>query len=139
LLQKVIYLIGSLKNENVPLTAIRLREAGHEVFDQWYGAGPNADDCWQAYCKQKGFNYKQALADHGAQHVFNFDKRFLDLSSTVVLVLPAGKSGHLELGYAIGAGKRGFILLDGEPDRYDCMYNFADDVFFNIDDLINVL
>jgi hypothetical protein len=135
----MIYLIGSLRNPLVPDIANHLRTFGHEVFDQWYGAGPNADDCWQAYCKNKGFNYKQALADHGAQHVFNFDKRFLDAADTVVLVLPAGKSGHLELGYALGRGKKGFILLDGEPDRYDCMYNFATDVYFRLEDLIHEL
>jgi hypothetical protein len=44
-------------------------------------------------------------------------------------VYPAGKSGHLELGYAIGAGKPGFILLEGEPDRFDVMLNFATGVF----------
>jgi hypothetical protein len=136
---KIIYLIGSLRNTQVPVIANILREHGHEVFDQWYGAGPNADDCWQEYCKQKGMNYKQALADHGAQHVFNFDKRFLDLADTAVLVLPAGKSGHLELGYALGKGKRGFILLDGEPDRYDCMYNFATGICLNTGELLDVL
>jgi nucleoside 2-deoxyribosyltransferase len=135
----VIYLIGSLRNEAVPKIANVLREHGHEVFDQWYGAGPNADDCWQAYCKNKGFNYKEALADHGAQHVYKFDRTFLDSSDTVVLCLPAGKSGHLELGYALGAGKRGFILLDGEPDRYDVMYNFATGVVFSIEELLSAL
>lgn len=135
----MIYLIGSLRNENVPVIANQLRAQGHEVFDQWYGAGPQADDYWQAYCKQKGMNYKEALADHGAQHVFNFDKRFIDMSDTVVLVLPAGKSGHLELGYALGSGKRGFILLDGEPDRYDCMYNFASGICLNLEELFECL
>lgn len=135
----MIYLIGSLRNPMVPDIANALRKAGHEVFDQWYGAGPNADDHWMEYCKNKGFNYKEALADHGAQHVYNFDRRFIDLSDTVVLVLPAGKSGHLELGYALGAGKRGFILLNGEPDRYDVMYNFATQVCLDFEELLDVL
>ena len=39
-----IYTIGSLRNEKVPLIANALRDAGHEVFDDWYGAGPEADD-----------------------------------------------------------------------------------------------
>ena len=135
----MLYLIGSLRNPEVPKIANILRAEGHEVFDQWYGAGPNADDCWQEYCKNKGMNYKEALADHGAQHVYNFDRTFLTRSDTVVLVLPAGKSGHLELGWALGQGKRGFILLDGEPERYDVMYNFATGVCLNLQELINVL
>jgi hypothetical protein len=136
---RIIYLIGSLKNPLVPEIGNHLRKFGHEVFDQWYGAGPDADDYWQMYCKNKGMNFKQALADHGAQHVFNFDKHFLDASSAVVLVLPAGKSGHLELGYALGRGKKGYILLNGEPDRYDCMYNFASAICLNVEELLDVL
>lgn len=135
----MIYLIGSLRNPEVPKIANILRAEGHEVFDQWYGAGPNADDCWQEYCKQKGMNYKEALADHGAQHVYNFDRTFLMRSDTVVLVLPAGKSGHLELGWALGQGKKGFILLSGEPDRYDVMYNFADGVAYTPGELVEML
>ncbi len=84
-------------------------------------------------------NYKEALADHGAQHVYNFDRTFLTRASTVVLVLPAGKSGHLELGWALGQGKRGFILLDGEPDRYDVMYNFSTGVCLSMQELIDAL
>ncbi len=135
----MIYLIGSLRNPLVPDIANALRKEGHEVFDQWYGAGPNADDHWMEYCKNKGMNFQQALADHGAQHVYNFDRRFLDTCDTAVLVLPAGKSGHLELGYALGCGKKGFILLNGEPDRYDVMYNFATGVCLNLEELIDVL
>jgi hypothetical protein len=34
-----------------------------------------------------------------------------------VLVMPCGRSAHLELGYAVGAGKKSIILLsDGEPE-----------------------
>jgi nucleoside 2-deoxyribosyltransferase len=91
------------------------------------------------YSKAKGMNFKEALADHGAQHVYNFDRTFLDRADIVVLVLPAGKSGHLELGYALGKGKKGYILLDGEPERYDVMYNFATEVFTNRDDLLRAL
>ncbi len=135
----MIYLIGSLRNPEVPIIASKLRAEGHEVFDQWYGAGPNADDHWMEYCKNKGMNFKEALADHGAQHVYRFDRTFLDLSDVVVLVLPAGKSGHLELGYALGKGKKGYILLAGEPDRYDVMYNFATATCLCLEELIDVL
>lgn len=135
----MIYLIGSLRNEKVPEIANVLRAEGWEVFDQWYGAGPEADDYWQKYCKNKGMNFKQALADHGAQHVYHFDRRFLEAADTVVLVLPAGRSGHLELGWALGRGKRGFILLDGEPDRYDVMYNFATGVCIGMEELLDEL
>ena len=49
--------------------------------------------------------------------------------------MPCGKSGHLELGYFLGSGKRGYILFDGEPERWDVMYQFADGIYFKYDDL----
>ena len=51
-------------------------------------------------------------------------------------ILPAGKSGHLELGYFIGSGKRGYILLNGEPERFDVMYKFATKVCNNKEELL---
>ena len=44
-----IYLIGSLRNAKIAEIANKLRSAGHEVFDDWFGAGPEADDFWQKY------------------------------------------------------------------------------------------
>jgi nucleoside 2-deoxyribosyltransferase len=124
------YLIGSLRNPNIPLLAQRLRKAGLvDVFDDWFSAGPEADDHWQAYEKARGRGLAGALNGHAAWHVFDYDKGHIDSSDAVVLVMPAGKSGHLEFGYAIGKGKRGYILLDGEPERFDVMYRFAEDVF----------
>jgi|TARA_R100000008_G_C3496353_1_gene121346 nucleoside 2-deoxyribosyltransferase len=136
-----IYTIGSLRNEKVPLIANALRDAGHEVFDDWYAAGPEADDYWQAYETARGHNYKQALDGYAAKDVYNFDKHHLDRNDVVVLVLPAGKSGHLEFGYSIGKGKKGYILFDDDVEncRWDVMYQFADGVFFKLDELIHQL
>lgn len=135
-----IYLIGSLRNPKVPEFAAKLRAAGHDVFDDWYAAGPEADDYWQKYEQTKGNNYKQGLAGYSADHVFQFDKKHLDRCDTAVLILPAGKSGHLELGYAIGKGKNGYILFDGKmPDRWDVMYLFAKEVYYDIEDLLKEL
>jgi hypothetical protein len=125
-----VYLIGSLRNPEVPLLANRLRLAGiAEVFDDWYAAGPEADDYWQKYEKAKGHSLAGALDGYAANHVFEFDRHHLDTSDAVVLVMPAGKSGHLEFGYCVGRGKLGFILLDKEPERFDVMYRFAEQVY----------
>lgn len=135
-----IYLIGSLRNPKIIEVANKLREAGHEVFDDWYAAGPEADDYWQKYEMARGHNYKEGLMGYAANHVFSFDKYHLDNNDMAVLVLPAGKSGHLELGYMIGKGKAGYILFDDQmPDRWDVMYLFASGVFFDIDSLIEEL
>lgn len=135
-----IYLIGSLRNPRVPEIAAKLRDAGHVVFDDWFAAGPEADDWWQKYEIARGHNFKEGLAGYAAHHVYNFDKHHLDTNDIAVLILPAGKSGHLELGYMIGTGKPGYILFDDiMPDRWDVMYLFASKVFFKINDLIEEL
>ena len=137
-----IYLIGSLRNENIPAIAKKLRNAGNEVFDDWFAAGPEADDYWRKYELERGHGYIEALQGHAAEHVFSFDKHHLDTSDCAVLVLPAGRSGHLELGYMAGKGKPAYILLDhsySEDGRFDVMYKFATAVFDNEDDLIKEL
>jgi hypothetical protein len=131
-----VYVIGSLRNPKIPEIANKLRGQGYEVFDDWYAAGPEADDKWKEYEQARGRNYRQALNGHAATHVFEFDKTHLDESDAVVLVLPAGKSGHMELGYCIGKGLPGYILLEEGSDRWDVMYKFADGVFDSIEDLV---
>lgn len=120
-----VYLIGSLRNPAIPAIAKRLRNMGVDVFDDWYAAGPDADDVWRDYEQTRGRDYLTALRDgRHAEHVWEYDKYHLDSCNAGVLVLPAGRSGHLELGYLIGQGKPGYILLDN-PDRWDIMYRFA--------------
>lgn len=133
---KNIYLIGSLRNPEIPLFAGDLRKAGFDVFDSWYAAGDKADDAWQAYSDQRGLTFEEALQDHSAQHVFQFDKKFLDRADAAVLLMPAGKSGHLELGYMVGRGKPTAIVIPETPPRYDVMYNFAERVFVGTDSMI---
>lgn len=127
-----LYLIGSLRNPQIPVVAQSLRQCGYEVFDDWHSAGPNADDHLRDYEKARGHSYAQGLKGHAARHVYNFDKHHIDASDIGVMLLPAGKSGHLELGYMIGQGKPGFIWIpESEPERWDIMYQFADAVVYN--------
>ena len=135
----IIYLIGSLRSPRVPETATKLRQAGYEVFDDWYAAGPEADDYWMRYEKERGHTFAQALDGYAAYHVYEYDRFHIDRSDMGILVLPAGKSGHLELGYLMGTGKPGYILLNEEPERFDVMYRFAKGVYTDVDTLIRAL
>ena len=47
-------------------------------------------------------------------------------ADTFVLVLPCGRSAHLEAGWAIGAGKPTAILLNEERFEPELMYRMAD-------------
>jgi hypothetical protein len=139
MLKGQIYLIGSLRNPLVTDLGNALRKEGFSIFDDWMAAGPEADDYWQKYETEKGNTYGEALKGAAATNVFEFDKRHLDESAGAVLVMPAGKSGHLELGYMVGCGKWTAIYFDKTPDRYDVMYQFADDICFNYSDLLKSL
>lgn len=135
-MQKVLYLVGSLRNPRIPELAKKLRKEfatlgqDVEVFDDWYAAGEEADDKWKEYEIGRGHSYQQALEGYAARHVFEFDKYHLDRATHVVLVLPAGKSGHMEVTYGkYGAGAKAAILLEPEFDgRFDVMYSFVDAV-----------
>ena len=134
---ELIYLIGSLRNPQVPEIGNVLRQKGFEVFDDWFAGGKIADDEWQAYELVKGGNYRTALRGFAARHVFEFDLFHLNRANLGLLVMPAGKSGHLELGYLMGQGKPGYVLFDKEPERWDVMYQFANDVFFDLGDCVD--
>lgn len=131
----IIYLIGSLRNNKIPHIANEIRGLGFEVFDDWFSPGPHADDYWRKYEKTRTSSYKEALKGWAGKHIFEFDKHHLDRADIAILVMPAGKSCHLELGYMVGTGKKTYVLFDEEPTRWDIMYQFATDVFFNFEEL----
>ncbi len=135
-----VYLIGALSNrERIQAVAERLRLEGHDVFDDWLSPGPEADEQWQAYEKARGRTYTEALWGYHAGTVFAFDVHHLMEAEAVVMILPCGKSGHLEFGWSVGQGKHSIILFDDEPERYDIMYRFADDVVFDVENVVDFL
>ena len=122
------YMIGSLRNKHMTKLAKFLRETypDHEFWMDWYSAGYEADDKWQEHAEAKGLNFIQALDGDDAHHVWSFDKHHLDSSQAAILVLPAGKSGHLELGYMVGKDKPTIVCFNRAPERWDVMYRFVD-------------
>ena len=136
---KKVYIIGALKNPAVPEFTNRLTEEGFDAFSEWYTPGPEADSFLLDYAKRRGWSYKQALNSYAAKHIFEFDVTHLRDADIVVMLAPCGKSCHMEFGWHVRSGKPGFILFDGEPERFDLMYRFATDVFFQAEDLFEAL
>lgn len=142
-MSKVLYLIGSLRNPRIAElgNVLRANNPDVEVFNDWLAAGPEADDEWKQYEQNRNRTYQEALGGHAARNVFAFDKRHLDRCSHALLVLPAGKSGHMEVMYAAyGVGAKTAILLDPEDVRWDVMYQFIPTVLNNdgeIDEWLN--
>lgn len=129
------YIIGALKNPEIPIIATQLRSVGYEIVDDWYAAGPEADEIWREYEQARGRPFCEAIKGIHAKAAFESDKEWLDKADFVVLVLPAGKSGHLELGYAIGKGKPAWVLMPEPPMRFDLMYRFATGIVATVDEL----
>ena len=121
---KSVYVAGSMRNPRVTQVAKLLREQGFEVFDDWYSPGEQADNRWQEYEKDRGRTYAEALDGYHAKHVFDLDHHHLKRCDAFVLVMPAGKSAHIELGWFC-KDKPAFVLFDKEPERYDIMYRFV--------------
>ena len=133
---KAVYIMGSLKNPEVPSLANDIQSLGVEAFCDWFSPGPNADDHWRDYSKARGLTYAEALQSYAATHIFEFDKFHLDRCDAGVLLMPAGKSAHLEFGYMIGTGKPGYMLIEAEEPRWDIMVQFATKIFFKRSSLL---
>lgn len=113
-----IYVASSWRNELQPAVVDRLRRHCHAVYDfrnppggtgfAWSEIDPN----WQ---KWDAADYIGALDHPRAVEGFRSDFDAMQWADTCVLVLPSGRSAHLELGWCAGAGKRTAILTrDGE-------------------------
>lgn len=135
-----IYVASSWRNEFQQEIVKMLRNAGIRVYDfknppARSGFGwDQIDKNW----KQWNFaDYVNALNSPQAKHGFNSDADALDQCDVCIIVLPCGRSAHLEAGYAIGKGKPTlFITRDGEEP--ELMVKLADRVNFGEAYLMNL-
>lgn len=104
-----IYVASSWRNEHQPLVVAALRGAGHEVYDFRNPAPGNRgfawsqiDPAWQAWTTEQ---YRAALTHPIAASGFAHDVGAMEWATDFCLVLPSGRSAHLEAGWAMGRGK----------------------------------
>jgi nucleoside 2-deoxyribosyltransferase len=69
--------------------------------------------------------------------IFEKDMEPLKESETLILLLPAGKSGHIEAGVAYGLGRK--CIFIGEPEETDSLYLIFEEDYPNIDTFITNL
>lgn len=123
-----IYLASSWKNEEiVKLWAELLRRYHHEV-DAFCD---NSNDRYIFHFSEIGETWDldaiNFMIDERSQKAFQEDKKWLNWCDCCLLILPAGKSSHLEAGYAKGQDKQLIIYQDEFPKgEFDVMYGFAD-------------
>lgn len=97
---------------------------GYGACEESLAAGefaiPKKGSDWEATDEYlRMVNHPRAIEGYDA------DFAAMEKADTFVMVLPCGKSAHLELGWAIGAGKRTAILLE-DPVEPELMYRGAD-------------
>jgi hypothetical protein len=142
-----VYVASSWKNEMmVKATVYAIRAAGFECYDFTDEAGfgwQEVDPEWEhgtANCEIPLDRYLKMIGHERAQEGFKRDMEALDRATHLVLVLPCGKSAHLEMGYAIGAGKRVAILSPGDaPLQPELMYLAAGTIVGSHVDLLGWL
>lgn len=126
-----IYLASSWRMKRVvEVVAEKLREWDHEV---------------DAFCEPREGRYTfdaRELADldgnpesidairmcesEQGRQAFAEDRRWIDWADAIVLILPSGRSAHLEAGYAVGRGKGLFVFGEFPGGEWEVMYGFAD-------------
>lgn len=82
--------------------------------------------------------YLRMIEHPRALEGFDADFAAMEKADTFVMVLPCGKSAHLELGWAVGAGKRTAILLE-DPVEPELMYRMVDHLSTSVIDLLGWL
>ena len=135
-----IYVASSWRNLLQPNVVKALRKIGHEVYDfrnphdgygfQW----SMIDEGWQNWTQKE---FREALNHSVAEKGFNLDMDALAWCDACVLLMPCGRSAHLELGWAVGSGKKTIIFLQGgEPEL---MYKMIDHICLSIREVADAL
>lgn len=111
----MIYVASSWRSPYQPGFVRRLKEYGYDVYDFRHPAPGNEgfswsdiDPAWQNWTHKE---YRIALRHPTAEQGFTHDMDALKACTTCILLLPCGRSAHLELGYAVGAGKHTMIFM----------------------------
>lgn len=126
-----IYVASSWRNTYQSAVVNELRNAGHEVYDfrhpyaergfQW----SDVDKNWQNW---NFTQYHKGLKHDEAESGFKRDFDAMKWADVCVLVLPCGRSAHMEAGWMKGAGKTTFIYIP-EMQEPELMYKLSDEIY----------
>lgn len=142
-----IYVASSWRNQYQPAVVARLKAEGFAVYNVYEGGKPVPDDHNFDWFKtglspEKNYpspeKFRDALDHPAACASFVKDMAALHGCDVCVLVLPSGRSAHLEAGWAQGAGKLTLVLIP-EPVEPELMYLMFDGRCTTVDDLISKL
>jgi hypothetical protein len=137
-----LYVASSFRNARYPDLVALLRACGHDVHD-WRDHAHRGGKAIEAdrLDPQTLAEFRAAVSTERAARTFADHMAALAWCDACVLVLPCGRSAHLEMGYARGLGKRVVVLFDParEPFGCDLMYRMADRLLADPSDLVPAL
>lgn len=132
-----IYVASSWKNEYQPKVIEELRKVGLHPYDfrepgssfSWKDLDPNFHS-WSF------IDYMKNLSTDVASRGFDRDYNAMESAELFVLVLPCGRSAHLEAGWAIGNGKPVIVYMP-EKQEPDLMYLLANLITNDFQEMID--
>lgn len=136
-----VYVASSWRCPMQPAVVAILKAAGVDHYDfrnPEGGAGfawSDIDPDWMAWDAD---TFVRLLDDPIAEKGYRADFAAMERADTFVLVLPCGRSAHLELGWAVGQGKRTAILTQNGQEP-ELMYKMVDLVTSSVMDLLEWL
>lgn len=145
-----VYVASSWRNPLQPMVCSVLKAAGIEHYDFRNPTEGRAGFSWKDVgeggqaLKAKGGDlvtterYLEMVNHSAAVEAYAVDFAAMERADAFVLVLPCGKSAHLELGWAVGQGKETAILLE-ENNEPELMYRMVDYIAPNLFELLGWL
>jgi hypothetical protein len=140
-----IYVASSWRNEARQQEVVRvLRSEGHSVYDFRHPAEGNSGFSWHSCSTPDQLKdprrFRDEVLTHPiAQRGFALDMMALRESDATVLVLPCGRSAHLELGFAIRAQQRTFVLWDDPISEPELMYLACEVTCLSVEEVVSHL
>lgn len=139
-----VYVASSWRNTFQPTVVKALRAEGHAVYDF---RNPSPEDhgfSWRQVSTHDKLTDPRSFRDEVLTHPvakegFRKDMSHLERADATVLVLPCGRSAHLELGYATGSGQRTIVLLDDPLSEPELMYLMNSAICVCLDEVVQRL
>jgi hypothetical protein len=143
-MRRRIYVASSWRNQRLDVVIEGLRYLGHEVYDfradegfAWSQIDPEYETAgFEA--KTPVHTYLRLVEHDIARAGFARDLKHMEWADTFVMVLPCGKSAHLETGWAAGRDLDTYVLLE-DPMQPELMYGLLGTLCADLPDLLGVI
>ncbi|MGE0086716.1 MAG: hypothetical protein AB7S75_20110 [Desulfococcaceae bacterium] len=128
--------IGRFRNsENVRALIAAIRSKGKTCYDfTAKPADPHHPDAPFEEQMKVLESHPDFLNDPVHRWHYERDLAGLRNANTLILLLPAGTSAHMEAGIAFGLGKK--LVLIGKPDKPETLYFIFNEHFKTVDDFL---